>query len=66
MTALIVGRILTRKTVQCSQPERQREMSSQRVEAEMLSLKREIMSLKEKIMEMGAVKKGSKYHRKKR
>ena len=36
--------------------QRDREMMSQRVEAEMLSLKSEIMSLKEKIMEMGAVK----------
>ena len=36
--------------------QRDGEMTSQRVEAEMLSLKREIMSLKEKIMEMGAVK----------
>ena len=36
--------------------QRDREMTSQRVEAEMLSLKKEIMSLKEKIMEMGAVK----------
>ena len=36
--------------------QRDREMTSQRVEAEMISLRREIMSLKEKIMEMVAVK----------
>ena len=36
--------------------QRDREMTSQRVEAELLSLKSEIMSLKEEMMEMGAIK----------
>ena len=36
--------------------QRDREMTSQRVEAEMVSLKSEIMSLTEKIMDLGAVK----------
>ena len=36
--------------------QKDREMMSQRVDSEILSLKREIMSLKEKIMKMGAVK----------